>query len=80
MGEKPGLEKVERLKKAITSAMSRKKVTAKDIYFKQLKEILDTIDEYVAGKRSNLKIQKATLSGLDDIVQNALEEAEKVGK
>jgi hypothetical protein len=80
MGEKPGLEKVERLKKAITSAMDKKKVTAKDIYYKQLKEILDTIDEYTAGKRSNLKIRKAALSRLEDVVENALEEVKQVGK
>lgn len=67
MGERPSLEKVDRLKKAITSAMDKKKVTTKDIYYQQLKEILDTIDEYTGGKRSNLKIRKATLSGLDEI-------------
>lgn len=68
MGEKPSLEKVERLKKAIVLAMDRKKVTGKDIYYSELKEILETLEEYVSGKRSNLKIKPATLSGLSDVV------------
>jgi stringent starvation protein B len=84
MGEKPSLEKVERLKKAITSAMTAKKVTSSDIYYKELKEILDTIEDYIAGKRKNLKIQAATLSGLEDeienLTENTLEEVQEVGK
>jgi hypothetical protein len=87
MGEKPSLEKVERLKKAIVSSMEAKKVTASDIYYKQLKEILDTIEDYIKGKRSNLKINKAHLSGFEENINNlvkdteiALEEVEKEGK
>jgi hypothetical protein len=84
MGEKPSMEKVERLKKAITSAMFAKKTTSSDIYYKQLKEILETLNEYIEGKRSNLKIKPASLSGLEDEIQNltetALEEVQEVGK
>lgn len=70
MGDKPDKAKVERLNKAILSALATKKVGKKDIYRTELRAVQKSLELYLKGETSNLKLHHVPLSGLADVVGN----------
>lgn len=70
MGDKPDKAKVERLNKAILSAVATKKVGKKDIYRSELNAVQKSLEQYLKGETSTLKLHHVPLSGLADVVGN----------
>jgi hypothetical protein len=63
-GGSPTTAKVEALIKAIDHAFKRGTVKAEDIYFKEVKDIRQILDDFITKKRSNIRLAPAELNGL----------------
>lgn len=80
LGTKPSLEKVERLLKAIKTVFSSGRVKADTLHRAELKEVQTTLEEYVAKRRSNIEVSKATLNGLEGFTGKKRKAATKKAK
>lgn len=75
LGIKPTLEKVEELLKAIKAAFASGKITDGMLHRKELVEVQQALEDYIAKRRSSIEVSPATLNGLEGIFGKKLSAA-----